>query len=362
MVLGLSGAVVVYGGLRLPRAARTLRPGEQARALEERRPRLRIGTFGSTADVPLEWLLYQPKAVATANEPGLYILDAGNQRIVEVDQSGRYVAEIGSAGLGPGELATDPEHGQNDLAVTGSHVAVLQMPTRRVSVFTKDGTHHKTFAPIRAVGALAMNEASVFLAAVPRSMADPTVLRYSLDGDLQGASGSPLYDPGGGRRGRTLNRQRLVACEDGLPVSAYEFWPMVRRYGSGEVEEVWLDMGMWTAEQRELLAVEERRRRFGEDVRALPEAFSTRQVVLGIGCGQGPGGYVMAFNMGIVQTYSQEWEALDAFRVVPPDTPEFEGRRGWILSDVAALPGGKMICGTPIEISEVWCFDRGGNE
>jgi len=68
----------------------------------------------------------------------IFILDAGNQRILKFDSSGRYLKTIGRQGQGPGEFQT-PVNLRID---RNGLLYVLDM--RKVHVFTPEGTYVKT--------------------------------------------------------------------------------------------------------------------------------------------------------------------------------------------------------------------------
>ena len=53
-------------------------------------------------------LLYHPNAVSVDLEGNIFVLDAGNRRVVKFDKQGRFIAEFGRKGQGPGEFR-DPK-------------------------------------------------------------------------------------------------------------------------------------------------------------------------------------------------------------------------------------------------------------
>jgi hypothetical protein len=75
-------------------------------------------------------------AVAFDAAGSLYVLDAGNHRVVVFGPDGRFLRMFGRRGGGPGEL-----QGPMALAVAGDEVTVLDMGNNAAIVFHRDGRH-----------------------------------------------------------------------------------------------------------------------------------------------------------------------------------------------------------------------------
>lgn len=86
--------------------------------------------------------LYQPRSVGVAPDGRIFVLDAGNHRVVVFDPAGEPLAAFGRSGEGPGEFQR-PWY----LAVTGEQVIVHDINTRRVSFFDLDGNLFSEQAP-----------------------------------------------------------------------------------------------------------------------------------------------------------------------------------------------------------------------
>lgn len=78
--------------------------------------------------------LYQPTALAVAGDGTLFVLDAGNYRVVAFDQQGNALREFGSQGQGPGEFQSPLGFG-----VAGERVYVSDIRNNRLAAFSTGG-------------------------------------------------------------------------------------------------------------------------------------------------------------------------------------------------------------------------------
>jgi hypothetical protein len=78
--------------------------------------------------------LYRPGAVAVADDGTIFVLDAGNFRVVAFDQDGNALREFGRQGQGPGEFQRPRGFG-----VAGDLVIVTDTRNNRVAAFSRDG-------------------------------------------------------------------------------------------------------------------------------------------------------------------------------------------------------------------------------
>lgn len=116
-------------GLLLPTA--TVLPTTAQQTRELRTDRELRGTptpvFQVGADEGEEWeLLVGVRAVAFDDSDTMYVLDAGNFRVLAFDSAGRFLRQIGRRGDGPGELAAP-----TSLAVTADGMVVVADIARR---------------------------------------------------------------------------------------------------------------------------------------------------------------------------------------------------------------------------------------
>lgn len=75
--------------------------------------------------------------VAFDRDDNLYVLDAGNQRVLVFDRTGRFVRRIGRGGSGPGELRRP-----SGLAITSEgRIVVLDVGRPALEVYERDGRH-----------------------------------------------------------------------------------------------------------------------------------------------------------------------------------------------------------------------------
>jgi hypothetical protein len=80
--------------------------------------------------------LYQPRSFVVDGEGTVFVLDAGNHRVVVFDSRGEPLREFGRQGQGPGELQRPDRIG-----VAGGKVLVNDISSYRISVFTTAGEH-----------------------------------------------------------------------------------------------------------------------------------------------------------------------------------------------------------------------------
>jgi hypothetical protein len=106
-------------------------------AQDEVLPGKPVPQFAIGAEDGEDWeLLSRVAQVVFDREENLYVLDAGNHRILVFNPQGKFVRRIGKQGGGPGELMTPV-----GLAITSAgEVAVTDLGRPAVSLFKKDGT------------------------------------------------------------------------------------------------------------------------------------------------------------------------------------------------------------------------------
>ncbi len=130
-----------------------------------------------------DWeMLSRVSQVTFDKEDNLYILDAGNHRVLVFDARGKFVRKIGKKGGGPGELMTPV-----GLAVTTSNeIAVTDLGRPAVSLFKKDGTFIKNLPlgdefgfPVPTNGTLAHPQGGVAVRTMPPVMRGPNEMPQS---------------------------------------------------------------------------------------------------------------------------------------------------------------------------------------
>ncbi len=157
----------------------------------------RTATFATERDLVLAEAFgrpfFNPIKATVASDGTIFVLDAGNHRVVAFDADGTPLVEFGNEGQGPGEFANPA-----DLVVLEDSIIVNDTRNVRFSVFERDGTHvvdHRLETRIRT---LEMRERAGGLLA----------LRWDFTED---------DGPGGSGRLWTLARHRLSGEELGLP-------------------------------------------------------------------------------------------------------------------------------------------------
>ena len=172
--------------------------------------------------------LSAPAAMAVARSGSIYVFDDGNSRIVKLNPRGKFIAEFGQPGSGPGAI---DRAGLNDsIAVDESeNVYVGDAATPRVLIFSSDGTFQRSFRVPFPMTSIAVNrKREIFLTP---DTARPTELIYvfSETGKFLRRFGERLVKSPGSLA-RNINIA-VAACDanDNVFV-AFRSWPVIRKY------------------------------------------------------------------------------------------------------------------------------------
>ena len=172
--------------------------------------------------------LAAPAAMAVARSGSIYVFDDGNSRIVKLNPRGKFIAEFGQPGSGPGAI---DRAGLNDsIAVDeNENVYVGDAATPRVLIFSSDGTFQRSFRVPFPMTSIAVNrKREIFLTP---DTARPTELIYvfSETGKFLRRFGERLVKSPGSLA-RNINIA-VAACDanDNVFV-AFRSWPVIRKY------------------------------------------------------------------------------------------------------------------------------------
>jgi hypothetical protein len=132
---------------------------------------------------------YEPADLALDPAGDLFVLDAGNHRILKIDSQGSGVASFGKRGEGPGELQR-----ANGLAIDGAgRMYVSDADARTVKVLAADGEALRTIATGTTAGQLALlSSGELVIPGIELFRGpeiDAIVSLYSPDGELIGGVG-----------------------------------------------------------------------------------------------------------------------------------------------------------------------------
>lgn len=128
--------------------------------------------FSIGAEDGADWeLLSRVSQASFDKEENLYVLDAGNHRVLVFNAQGKFVRKFGKKGGGPGELMSPV-----GLAVTSDgYVAVTDLGRPAVSLYKKDGTFAKNITlgedygfPVMNQGTYAHPNGGVIVRTMPR--------------------------------------------------------------------------------------------------------------------------------------------------------------------------------------------------
>jgi len=149
----------------------------------------RAGTLELDRDLVLtvayDQPFYQPADVAATADGRIYVLDAGNHRVVVFDADGVPLRSFGGEGQGPGEFASPRR-----MCLTADQAVVYDSRNRRLSVFALTGELVADHAPAGTLRPQEMKGAGDHLLLVdsaagfiPPKVAPWIVGKYSLDGE-----------------------------------------------------------------------------------------------------------------------------------------------------------------------------------
>lgn len=97
--------------------------------------------FLPSEDVTGNYSLYQANAIKIDHDDNVFILDAGNNRIMKYDKKGKFLQQIGRVGQGPGELL-DPINFDIDDEGT---IYVWNYGNSRIEIFDGNGNYIHSF-------------------------------------------------------------------------------------------------------------------------------------------------------------------------------------------------------------------------
>lgn len=173
--------------------------------------------------------LYRPADIAIGPVSDLYVLDAGNHRILQIDAQGSLVASFGESGQGPGELQQ----------VTGlviddaGRMYVADEAIRGVKVLTPAGEGVRTLSTGTTVGRMVLLSSDNLAIAGPELINGPQtenlIALFSSDGDLVGGFGELLLFEDWDAY-RFFNRISIAAGKDDEVFVAYSTRNKIEKY------------------------------------------------------------------------------------------------------------------------------------
>ena len=172
--------------------------------------------------------LSAPTAVAVARSGNIYIYDDGNSRIVKVNPGGKFIAEFGGPGSGPGAVQ---RAGLSASIAVDQHenVYVGDSVSPKVRVFDSKGSFIRSFRVPFPVMSLTVNSKQEIFAAVSANSPTQLILVFSETGKFLRQFGERLV-ANRGKLARSVN-QTIIACDsqDNVFV-AFRSWPLIRKY------------------------------------------------------------------------------------------------------------------------------------
>ena len=328
---------------------------EQPGRLQDVRPSLVLESFDG-ADY-----LYKPSGLAFASDGGLYIFDSGNDRIVTFSADGTFVRSFGRSGDAPGEFRTNRGNYEDDIAIEGNFVLVLEALRRRVQIFDLSGEYLTGFTQSNiATTGVAMKGADVYLGIMAIGAGASTMIISDVDGNVSKEFGEATL---GGPR-RILDLVHFDIGASGRVFQAFYLFPLLRIMDGDSQIDRWYDFSWWgdsapTAEytQFDQTAFEELREEYAKGlvVRGSPNEpdWPHRIVFADVGCARRTPVCALLLMKGIVQIIAEDGAPLDSYRLLPPGEP----RRHDPVA-IAVTDDGERFCVADWHESLVSCYER----
>jgi len=318
---------------------------------------LGLETAGSS-----EGLLYKPNSVAISDDGEVYVLDAGNQRVVVFDYAGNVVRQFGRRGEGPGEFMIGWDW-EDSIYLTESTVVVFEEDKHRIQILQPSGEPISGFSFAKVSPSMYSDDHLLYLFTSPLSSGDPTVAVYTPTGELLREFGSGFLDKTSNRI-HFLNLGHIAVSKNGLIKQAFSSWPMIRTFEPEDdtYQDRWYDFSWWGDPGLSLPFVT------GNDEAALLRlqagdmtSLPPRLVVFwDIEYVPGPSAWMTLLHKGgmerfsVVQVFSNDGDPLHSYRLLPEIADE-EGDVPWPI-DIGVSPSGRIMCAVDYSAALVRCY------
>ena len=305
---------------------------------------------------------YKPNSVAIDDDGEIYVLDAGNQRVVVFDFDGNVVRQFGRRGDGPGEFTLGLDWGDSiQLAENG--VIVLEQDMNRVQVLDRSGEPITGFSYSRVATSMYSDGRLIYLCVTPINAGAPTVAVYTSAGVMEREFGSGFLDRTSPRI-HALNRNLIAVSRDGVVKQAFNSWPMIRTFApeSDSYQDRWYDFSWWGDPGLSSYFTYGH----GEAVLHGLQAGETSslparvRVFWDIEFVEGPSVWMTLSHKGgsnrlsIVQVFADNGDPLQSYRLLP-ETEDEEGNVPWPI-DIGVSPSGRIMCAVDFSLSVVRCY------
>lgn len=198
---------------------------------EAKIPLTLFSSSSSQQDVTTQ--LSAPVTLTVARSGNIYVFDDGNSRIVKLNSSGKFIAEFGGPGSGPGSIQRGGLGAS--IAVDKDENVYVGDPIKpRVQMFDSKGAFIESFRVPFPVTSIAVNSKQEIYVAVSANPPTQLLLVFSVSGKFLRQFGERLVTTPG-RLARSVNLA-VIACDahDNIFV-AFRSWPTIRKYSAAGV-------------------------------------------------------------------------------------------------------------------------------
>jgi len=186
----------------------------------------RIFSFPSKESVQKDHYIYKPRYMEHDSSGNIFVSDAGWNRIIKFNSSGKFLRAFGQMGQGPGDLSTPAKF----FITRNDKLVVNEIMNRRFQFFDTEGKHLKILKIYKDYLSLVLNDRGLIFA-IPRSFYKQEIPHLievlNEEGEELYSFGKPLnfkYD-------KTANNESYIAInKKGELFVAFFYHPIVRKY------------------------------------------------------------------------------------------------------------------------------------
>jgi len=172
--------------------------------------------------------LAAPAAIAIGRSGNMYVCDDGNSRIVKLDARGKFIAEFGQPGSGPGAIR--PAGLNDSIAVDDDeNVYVSDPSTPKILIFTSTGRFQRSFRLPFPASSIAVNRKREIFLTPDTARPTDLILVFSETGQYLRRFGERLINSSG-NLARNLNIAIAAFDENDNLFVAFRSWPLIRKY------------------------------------------------------------------------------------------------------------------------------------
>jgi hypothetical protein len=312
--------------------------------------------LGAGPQLPEEAYLYRPNSVDIDEQGNIFVLDAGNQRVVVFNARGEFVREFGRSGQGPGEFFLGADM-LDEIVVTDDRVFVMEKQRFRIQGLSKFGEPLSSFTLPDVIWKIDVDDGLIYISLKQNVRGSPLVAVYKPDGELVKSLGSSVFSRDD-RRVDRLNMHHAEVGHSGEVRTAFEFLPLLEELDPAPgAAQHWYDFSWWDRGELRVWATLDngpevyRRLRDGDVTGTVPR----RVVFWDLEFAPGTSEWWTIMYHGIAQSFSDAGDPRRSFLLLPGSNEDPE-----VLvdpQDIGVNRQGTVLCAADRKESVVRCYD-----